>query len=247
MKATRKSYPSDLSDAERAFLVPYLTLLRPDADQRRHELRDVLNALRYVVKTGCQWRCLPNDFPPWQAVYQQARRWLDAEVFEDIVHDLRALIRATDGRSEDPGAAIVDARTSQSTPESGGRAGLDGHKRKNGSKVHVAVDALGLLLELTVSAANESERHHAETPARKAQDVADEQVATQGIELIVVKLQEAKQGFVLSPRRWVVERTFGWLGQFRRLARDYERLEQTLAGWHWLAALMLMTSRFARL
>src|SRR5437764_1176895 len=144
MNSTRKSYPTDVSDAEWEFLLPYLTLLRHDAPQRAYDLREVFNALRYVIKTGCQWRMLPHDFPDWTVVYQ----------------------------------------------------GYTG-----------------------TSAAQQAEAH--------------------GIRLEVVKHTEAKRGFVLLPRRWVVERTFGWLGRFRRLARDYERLAEVLAGWHWLAFLML--------
>src|SRR5215475_2083190 len=106
MNTARKSYPSDVSDAEWEFLVPYLTLMRADAPQRSHDLREVFNALRYVVKTGCQWRMLPHDFPDWTAVYQQARRWMQAGVFEDIAHDLRSCLRLLDGRGEQPSAVI---------------------------------------------------------------------------------------------------------------------------------------------
>jgi transposase len=146
MHATRKSYPSDVSDAEWEFLVPYLTLMRADAPQRDYSLRDVFNALRYVVKTGCPWRFLPHDLPPWTAVYQQARRWLQAGVFEQITHDLRVIVRLVAERAAQPSAVILDGRTLQSTPESGGRAGYDGAKKRNGSKVHAAVDTLGNLL-----------------------------------------------------------------------------------------------------
>src|SRR3954451_9555719 len=158
MSTTRKSYPSDASDAEWEFLAPYLTLMREDAPQREHPLRDVFDAMRYVVKTGCQWGFLPHDFPPWTAVYQQARRWITAGVFEEIAHDLRMILRLVDEREAQPTAAILDARTLQSTPESGGRAGYDGAKRKKGSKVHIAVDTLGHLLALLVTAASEQER-----------------------------------------------------------------------------------------
>src|SRR5437764_1496993 len=140
MNTARKPYSSDVSDGEWEFLLPYLTLMREDAPQRDHDLRELFNALRYVVKTGCQWRMLPHDFPPWNAVYQQARRWMAANVFEEIAHELR---------------------------------------------------------------------------------------------------------IVLLPRRWVVERTFGWLGRFRRLTRDYERLGKTLEAWHWLAAVALLLGKAA--
>jgi transposase len=263
MSPTRKLYPSDVSDAEWEFLLPYLTLMRPDAPQREHDLREIFNAVRYVVKTGCHWRYLPHDFPPWAAVYQQARRWIDAGVFETITHDLRAIVRLVQERESSPTAAILDGRTLQSTPESGSRAGYDGHKKKNGSKVHVAVDTLGNLLALTVTAANEQERAQVAGLAEQVQeatgrtvetafvdqgytgDEAADQAQSHGIRLQVVKHTQAKKGFVLLPRRWVVERSFGWLSRFRRLARDYERLAKTLAGWHWLAFITLLLNQCA--
>ncbi len=158
MNTTRKSYPSDVTDGEWEFLLPYLTLMREDAPQRAHALRDLFDAIRYVVKTGCQWRFLPHDFPPWTAVYQQARRWLHAGVFEHITHDLRAIVRFLNDRNLEPSAAILDGRTLQSTPESGDRAGYDGAKKKKGSKIHAAVDTLGNLLALKTTPANEQER-----------------------------------------------------------------------------------------
>ena len=258
MNTTRKSYPSDVSDAEWEFLLPYLTLMREDAPQRAHDMREVFNAVRYVVKTGCQWRMLPHDFPDWTVAYQQVRRWMQAGVFEQIAHDLRVILRLVIERNPQPSATILDGRTLQSTPESGARAGYDGGKKKNGSKVHIAVDTLGNLLALKVTAANEQERAQVAELAAKVQEVtggtvkiafvdqgytgenAAQQASDHGIQLEVVKHTEAKKGFVLLPRRWVVERTFGWLGRFRRLTRDYERLAEVLAGWHWLAFLILI-------
>ena len=261
MSNTRKAYPSDVADEEWEFLAPYLTLMRPDAPQREYALRDLFDGLRYVVKTGCQWRMLPHDFPPWTAVYQQARRWHQAGVFAQVVHDLRLIVRLVLERNPLPSATILDARTLQSTPESGGRAGYDGHKKKNGSKVHIAVDTLGNLLALKVTPANEQERAQVGELAAKVQEVtgknvslafvdqgytgedAAQQGSAHGIRLEVVKHTEAKKGFVLLPRRWVVERTFGWFGRFRRLARDYERLSETLAAWHWLAFIGLLLGK----
>ena len=111
MNTARKPYSSDVSDGEWEFLLPYLTLMREDAPQRDHDLRELFNALRYVVKTGCQWRMLPHDFPPWNAVYQQARRWMAANVFEEIAHELRIVLPLVDERKEHPTAAIFDARS----------------------------------------------------------------------------------------------------------------------------------------
>lgn len=255
---TRPRYPSDVSDEEWAFVVPYLTLCREDAPQRKHDLREVFNAVRWMVKTGAQWRYMPQHFPPWAACYQQTQRWIKAGVFEAIVHDLRCFIRMGEDRAPDPSAVILDARTLQSTPESGHRAGYDGHKRKKGSKLHMVVDTLGHLLALKVTAANEQERAQVEDLAAEVQALTSgeveicfadqgytgeepQQVAAElGMRLEIVKLPAAKRGFVLLPRRWVVERSFAWMTRFRRLARDFERLPETLAGLHYLAFACLM-------
>jgi transposase len=122
----RKAYPSDVSDEEWALVAPYLTLMTEDAPQREYPLREVFNGLRWIVRTGAQWRWLPHDLPPWPVVYQQSQRGIKAGVFESLVHDLRAVLRIADGRKEGPTAAIIDSRTLQSTPESGSRAGYDG-------------------------------------------------------------------------------------------------------------------------
>ena len=121
---TRKIYPTDISDEEWAFVAPYLTLMKEDAPQREHSLREVFNGLRYVLKAGATWRMMPHDLPPWEAVYQQTQRWIKAGVFEAIVDDLRTLLRLAAGRKADPSAAIFDSRTLQSSPESGARAVL---------------------------------------------------------------------------------------------------------------------------
>ena len=176
---TRKPYPSDVSDEEWAFVAPYLTLMPLDAAQRDLDLRDALGAPRYLARGGIPWRMLPNDLPPWAAVYQQTQRWLQAGSFEAIVHDLRMMLRLAAGRIAQPSAAILDSSSLKSSPESGTWAGYDG----------------------------------------------------------------AKRGFVLLPRRWVVERSFGWMSRFRRLARDYERPATTLAGLHFVAFACLLLHR----
>jgi transposase len=255
---TRNSYPSDVSDDEWAFVAPYLTLLPEDAGQRHYDLRDVYNGLRWIVRTGATWRMMPHDLPPWYIVYQQTQRWLAAGCFEAMVEDLRLLLRGIKGRKGQPSAAIFDSRVLQSTPESGGHAGYDGAKRRKGSKVHVAVDTLGHLLTLLVTPANEQDRAQVGELASRVQQATGQSVelafvdqgytgdapATaakeQGIQLEVIKLPQAKRGFVLLPRRWVVERSFAWVARFRRLARDYERLPATVAGLHLVAFAMLM-------
>jgi transposase len=261
----RRAYPSDVSDEEWAFVAPYLTLMTEDAPQRTYALREVFNGLRWIIRAGAPWRLLPNDLPPWHVVYDQTQRWLRAGVFAAMVADLRALLRLAAARPAVPSAAIFDSRTLQSSPESGARAGYDGAKRRKGSKVHLAVDTLGHLLALHVTAANEQDRAQVSQLATAVQEATGEQVrvayvdqgytgpdaadaaAAAGITLEVVKLPDVKRGFVLLPRRWVVERSFAWMARFRRLARDYERLPETLAGLHFLAFAMLMLSRVVHL
>ena len=229
----RKPYPTDVSDEEWAFVAPYLTLMTEDAPQRRHDLREVFDA----------------------------RRWLDAGVFEAMVHDLRAMLRWSAGRADTPTAAIFDSATRQSTPESGHRAGYDGHKKRTGSKIHLAVDTLGELLALRVTPADAGDRAQVAALAQQVQVVTGHTVelgfvdqgytgeqpttdaAEHGIRLEVVKLPEAKRGFVLLPRRWVIERSFAWAARFRRLAKDYERLPETVAGLHFVAFACLMLHR----
>ena len=290
-RTTRKAYPSDVSEEEWAFVAPYLTLMREDAEQRKYELREVFNGLRWMVRAGAAWRMLPTNLPPWELVghlprpspfahiwsaavamatmvasdplvYQQSQRWIAAGCFEAMVHDLREILRLAVGREPAPTAIILDSRTLQSTPESGGRAGYDGAKKRKGSKVHLAVDTLGELLTLHVTPANEQDRAQVAALAEASQEITggtvevafadqgytgDQPAAdaeAQDVRLEVVKHTEAKRGFVLLPRRWVVERSFGWMARFRRLARDYERLPESLAGLHFVAFSCLMLQRF---
>jgi len=255
-------YPSDVSDDEWAFVAPSVTLLPEDVSQRRYALREVFTGVRSIVRSGDQWRMLPHDLPPRPVVYQQMRRWLAAGCFETIVHDLSLLLRLKAERAGQPSAVILDRRTLQSTPERGARAGDDGYKHRKGSKVHAAVDPLGHLLALVVTPANAQDRRQvaalstavqaatgqAVTLAYVEQGYTGQQAANdadaQGIELVVVKLSEARQGFVLLPKRWVVERSFAWSSRFRRLTRDYERLATTLVGLHVLAFTCLLLHQF---
>ena len=256
-----RPYPSDVTDEEWALVAPYLTLMSEEAPRREHSLRAVFNGLRWIVRAGVPWRMMPNDLPPWEAVYQQTQRWLRAGVFESLVHDLRELLRVAAGRDARPSAAVFDSRTLQSSPESGARAAYDGAKRRKGSKTHIAVDTLGHLLALIVTSADEQDRAQVKELAERVQGVTDESVelafvdqgytgataaqdaAAHGLRLEVVKLPEAKRGCVLLPRRWVVERSFARAARFRRLARDYERLSETVAGLHFLAFAILMLKR----
>ena len=258
MTQARKPYPSDVSDEEWSLVVPYLALMREDAEQRRHDLRELFNGLRYVIRYGIAWRAMPNDLPPWSAVYQQSRRWMEAGCFEALASDLRAVLRMASGRKAEPTAAILDSRTLRSTPESGPRAGYDGAKRKKGSKLHMAVDRFSHLLAMHVTPANRDDRAEVGRLAAAIQEVTDESVElayvdqgymgekpaeaarAHGIALEVVKLPEAKRGFVLLPRRWVVERSFAWATRCRRLVKDYERYASTLASLHVVAFVCFM-------
>ena len=250
--STRTSYPTDVSDEEWAFVAPYLTLLPEDGGQRTSSLREVFNGLRWIVRAGAPWRMMPNDLPPWYIVYQQAQRWLAAGCFAAIVDDLRLLLREAAGRTRQPSAAILDSRTRPPTPESGSRAGYDGAKLCLGSKVHAAVDTLGNVLARLFTPANEQDRAQAvqEATGQSVElafvdqaytgDIPAQEAKAHGMQLEVVKLPQAKHGFVLLPRRWVVERSFAWTTRFRRLVRDYERLPATLAGLHLVVFACLM-------
>ncbi|ONG57896.1 IS5 family transposase [Pseudoroseomonas deserti] len=261
----RRPYPPDVSDDEWALVAPYLTLVPGQCSQREHALREVFNGLHYVIKTGAPWRWMLNDLPPWAAVYQQAQRWLAAGCFEAVADDLRSVLRVAAGRKAQPSAAILDSRTLRSSPESGTRAGYDGAKRKKGSKLHLAVDTLGHRLALHVTPASADDRAEVGRLARAVQASTGESVdlayvdqgfpgaraaaaaKAHGIELEVVKLSEAKRGFVLLPRRWVVERSFAWATRFRRLVKDYERYASSLADLHLIAFACLMLKQAAEL
>ena len=261
METSRKPYPTDVSDEEWAFVAPYLILMNQDAPQRKYPLREMFNALRWIVRAGSPWRLLPNNFPPWKAVYDQTQRWIEAGVFENIVDDLRQTLRIALGKKPHPSVALLDSQTLRSTPESGERAGFDGGKKTKGTKIHAAVDTLGNLLSLVVTPANEQDRDQVAQLAEDIQAITGQSIrvafadgsytgpnaaqaaSEQGIELQVVKLPEATRGFVLLPKRWIIERSFAWKTRFRRLVRDYERLPETVAGLHFAVFAILMLAR----
>jgi transposase len=265
MSLERAAYPSDVSDEEWTLVAPYLALLRESSGQRDHDLREVFNGLRFIVRTGAPWRFMPHDLPPWAAVYQQTQRWLAAECFADVAGDLRAVLRMAAAREPEPSAVILDSRTLRSSPESGARAGYDGAKRKRGSKVHLAVDTPGHVVALHVTPADANDRGEVGRLTQAVQAETDNSVevgfvdqgytgdkpaaaaCAHGVALEVVKAPEAKRGFVLLPRRWVVERSFAWTARCRRLVKDYERYSSTLAGLHMVAFVCLMLRQAERL
>ncbi len=252
MNTKRKPYPSDVTDDEWSFVVPYLTLMRLDAPQRDHDLRAVFNALRWIVRAGAEWRMLPHDFPPWEAVFQQSQRWLKSGAFAAIIHDLRVILRLAAGRAAQPTATILDSRTLQSSAESGARAGYDGAKRKRGSKVHLAVDTLGHLLALHVTPANAQDRAQVATLAAAVRAETGETVTLAYVDQGYTGDRRRRRrgardhaGGGEAARRQARLRPvapplgggaqFRWMSRFRRLARDYERLPGTLAGLHLVA------------
>jgi len=257
------AYPSDVSDEEWVFVLPYLLLSKEDSSARKHSLRAVFDAYRYLLRAGCGWRLLPGDFPPWKAVSDQAARWQAAGVFEAVIADLRGLIRLGEGRSWTPSAAVLDSRTLRSTASSEGAA-YDGAKRVKGRKLHLAVDTLGHLLAAVVSPADAQDRAVVAELCAEMQAEVDGTItaafvdqgytgaqpaaaaAAHGVELLVVKHAGPKRGFVLLPRRWVVERTFAWMTNFRRLNRDYERLAETLRALHVSAHAVTLLARAFR-
>jgi transposase len=232
----RQAYPSDVSDEEWALVAPYLTLMTVDAPQREHSLREVFKGLRWMVRAGAAWRMMPHDLPPWHTVYQQSHRWLKAGVFDTSVQELRAVLRVAQGRKPEPSAAIFESRTLPSTPASGPRTAASEQDRSQVTALAATVqEGTGDAVEVAFV----DQGYTGEQAAEDAQ--------AQHMRLDVVKLPEAKKGFVLLPRRWVVERSNAWAARFRRLARDDERLAETLAGLHFVAFAILMLKRFVAL
>ena len=259
---TPRTYPSDITDQEWALVTPYLALIPLDAPQRKHNLRDVFNALRWMLRTGAPWEYLPHNFPPPTIVREQTRRWIEHGCFENLVHDLRELLRLNDHRQAQPSATIIDSRFAAGSPESGHRTKYNGHKRQKGSKVHAVVDTLGQLLALCVTPGNVDDRTPVLELCERVREQTSQQVRVmfadrgytgevvqdavefEGIDLVVVNRPEGSRGFVLLPRRWVVERSFAWVTRFRRLVRDYERLPEVFAGLHWVVFGVLLVAKF---
>jgi transposase len=270
---TEPSHPTDLSDAEWAILAPLLEPPTRRGRPRRHDRRSVLDAVLYVLRGGLAWRLLPERFPPWRGVYDQFRRWRRGGTWRRVNDALRERARELAGRAPRPTAAIIDSQTVR-TSEAGGERGYDGGKRINGRKRHLVVDTQGFVLHARVHAADAHDRRAAELvldglherqPAvlclfadaayQGLQGWLDERL---GWRLLVVKRPSRwvwapvdrpppamPAGFRVLPKRWIVERTFAWLGRQRRLARDWERLCATTETWIYLAMSRLMAKRLA--
>jgi transposase len=257
----RGSYTSDLSEPEWAVLEPMLPPPARTGRRRKHGLRRIVEAILYVVVGGCQWRNLPKEFPPRQTVQEWFYQWRDSGLWRRIHHTLLLARREALGRLASPSAGVMDAQSVRTVE--GGPCGYDAGKKVWGRKRNAVVDTQGDLLELAVTAANVQDWDAACGLMRKARRLypwlariwADSsyaaektQDAAQILKLVVEIVRRCGdvRGFVVLPRRWVVERTFAWLNRCRRLTKDFERSIPSAEAWIWIAAVRLQIRRAAR-
>jgi len=253
-------YPSDLSDEEWEILQPIIDRLEPytTGRPRPSDLREILNAIFYLNKTGCPWRYLPKDFPSYHLVNYYYNKWTDNQLLERVNAELRRRFREKKGRAPNPTGAIIDSQSVKGTPESFLESGFDGGKLVKGRKRHIIVDTIGCLLVVWVHAANIFDGKAARQVitnlfvllqtvkiiwadcAYSGAELLDWVSSQFGCALEVVKKKKGVRGFHVLPRRWVVERTFAWLGRSRRLSKDYERKPTSSEAQVYLASARLL-------
>lgn len=255
----RRRYSTDLSDPEWQIIGGWLPSDKPGGRPRKYPLREIVNGIFYVTRAGCQWRLLPHDFPPWWTVYFYFRLWKLLGLWEIINANLRDGLRIEAGRAVYPSAVIIDSQSVKTT-EVGGEHGYDAGKKINGRKRHILVDTLGLLLKIVVHPASVQDRDGAKMLLGKmvgrmprlvriwadgayAGQLVEWTSITLGAALDIVKRSDDVRGFKVLPRRWVVERTFGWFGRNRRLSKDYERKPSSSESFAYASMIRLMLRR----